>query len=621
MESLEFTKSGDNLRIYNFHSGDSVYVKNWYKAGGYSLGYRIEHITIDGYELTAQDFQKINSGNKLSFSTLVDGTTGDDEIYGTDNSDKIMASAGDDILHSSLGNDYMDGSSGLDRFIIGENLEKLTINDSFDYNTNKGGIIEFDSFYSKEDVNIYFEKDEKYTYSSRYYLKIDFLNSDKEIFVKNPMYFNNFGKMHIEEIVFSNGETINVGQLFVDSLSLEITSAAMELSMQSYLKSSIEEATIDGQDLSNGSIIEYKIGDGIKTIKNMSYGTINIIGADVSLIDYRKEGEHYYVSYDGIDILKQENAYQIFQIFISETNANINANVFLDQYSPHIGTDGIDIIEISDMDWGAINLGKGDDIINESDFMAPFMLEYAFKMGDGNDILNLNETRDIWISLHNNIKDFTVRKINDTIVIEISEFDSITLNGANNAMINVNSFYSGQRDNLFDLISEVELTGTNAAEIMYSGVADTVFNSSEGDDVIYFNPNLNNVIEIDANLHGNEVVRADMLATDDMKEQSLVYDNINHENLWFEISGNDLIISEIGDTETVTLENYLIFDDKENIDSIKTSDDLMILQRSQLDNMISELAGLTKPLESIDEMSIENRTIYDNAVNLNWENA
>lgn len=67
------------------------------------------------------------------------------------------------------------------------------------------------------------------------------------------------------------------------------------------------------------------------------------------------------------------------------------------------------------------------------------------------------------------------------------------------------------------------------------------------------------------------------------------------------------------------MKNYLLASDKDNIDAIMTSNDLRVLQRSQIDGIIYQLAGLTKPIDSLDELSVDDLTIHNDIMTI-WSN-
>ena len=98
---------------------------------------------------------------------------------------------------------------------------------------------------------------------------------------------------------------------------------------------------------------------------------------------------------------------------------------------------------------------------------------------------------------------------------------------------------------------------------------------------------------------GQDVIH-EIAGTDD-----LVFEGLNHDQLWFERSGDDLLVSEIGTNGQVTIAQWYTGTGKQ-LEAFQASD-AMIMQNNALDQLVNAMAAFEKPASGETSLSAELR--------------
>ena len=88
-------------------------------------------------------------------------------------------------------------------------------------------------------------------------------------------------------------------------------------------------------------------------------------------------------------------------------------------------------------------------------------------------------------------------------------------------------------------------------------------------------------------------------------DDDLVFEDINHDQLWFERSGDDLLVSEIGTNGQVTIAQWYAGADRQ-LEAFEAGD-AMIMQNNALDQLVNAMASFQKPASGETSLSAELR--------------
>ncbi|WP_122317458.1 calcium-binding protein [Pseudomonas cichorii] len=149
LQSLSFTRTGNDLLISHSNGTDAITVQNWYQEPS-------EHFKLERLEFADGS---VLSGNDVEARAITLGTSGndtlmgyrnqDDRIYGGAGDDQIWGQAGNDLLVGGDGADYLDGSIGNDRLEGGNGNDSLFGGQGADAMVGGAG----DDYYAVDNIN------------------------------------------------------------------------------------------------------------------------------------------------------------------------------------------------------------------------------------------------------------------------------------------------------------------------------------------------------------------------------------------------------------------------------------------------------------------------------------
>lgn len=234
--------------------------------------------------------------------------------------------------------------------------------------------------------------------------------------------------------------------------------------------------------------------------------------------------------------------------------------------------------------WNTLSGGPGNDTYIGKHFTNA---RYVYNIGDGFDTISL--IKGVYGSPRSNdivqfgadisFSDLTLHKQGNNLLIDVGDVE--------NDRILIENFYSTGRYN-HSKVSKFEFADGNILD------KTAVQSGSELDDILIANSQ--NSLHYLAGMNGNDTYTVAMdsagttwinNADSDGGEDSLVLDGASAEDLWFYREMSHLMIRNLADEYSVTVENW--FDSPDNqIDQVMT--DEMVLHQTQIDQLIQAMA-------------------------------
>ncbi|PHQ68630.1 MAG: hypothetical protein COB93_10180, partial [Sneathiella sp.] len=106
-------------------------------------------------------------------------------------------------------------------------------------------------------------------------------------------------------------------------------------------------------------------------------------------------------------------------------------------------------------------------------------------------------------------------------------------------------------------------------------------------------------------------------ATDGSSDTLVLNTGIDHDQLWFEQTGDDLLISVIGSSDQITVENWYASADNE-IESIETSDG-QVADFSGVEALVSAMASFSPPGGAAIDLSDPTYDPLDTVLASSWQ--
>ena len=637
--------------IITIDQNDSLTIHDWYSRFYYTnggvtfsaLAYQIENIRFDDGTLL-----HVSDINQLALTQL--GTEGDDLLDGTPDNDVLKGLGGNDTLNGYTGNDVLDGGAGDDVLNGGngndEYIFKPGYGDDLIIDSNGTDQITFDNTLTASDIEISRDGDS---------LKLTIAGTQDSILIQNYLVnpnarietfafsdnsqlpdaqtiidnlLNLYGTVGDDDITGSNGaETINAlgGNDTIDGNEGD----------DILVGGSGDDTYIinigDGRDLiedeSGQDTVQF--GDGIDanslSLQFYWYGTNNSMNlsyapsSDITIYDALNNGIENYTFTDNTTlshddllalIAARDGSISHFASFGSTINGTVyNDNISASDSDDVInGNEGNDVINAN---YGndVIRGGAGDDVItggfgNDT---------YLFTRGDGNDTILESDTAeggdilrftddisfaDVQLSLDRKDLVFTLKDTGETVTLPAwkagksaypitVEFTDGTTLGLNELTAKYSSGDdtsnrvrgSRRNDFLYGLGGDDRILAKSGNDVIDGGSGNDQLEGGDGNDSYQFTDNWGNdtIIEDDLTVGNQDTVAfgSGMLAHD----------------LIFNQSGNDLLVSKAGTTDTVTIQNWHLGEQYQT--EVFEASDGGTLMNSQVDQLIQAMAAFS----------------------------
>jgi hypothetical protein len=109
----------------NLSISGSTLTINPSKDLGYSTGYRVEFSSGTIKDIAGNSYAGGSNYNFTTVDSIVNGTSGSDNLVGTKAADSLFGLAGNDTLDGGLGNDTLSGGLGRDTFVVGAGSDTI----------------------------------------------------------------------------------------------------------------------------------------------------------------------------------------------------------------------------------------------------------------------------------------------------------------------------------------------------------------------------------------------------------------------------------------------------------------------------------------------------------------
>ncbi len=568
--NLKYRRDFNNLEISISGTSDKITIQNYYVKDSY----KIEKIQFsDGHTLD----------NEILRHLPLYGTENDDSINATDNEEKIYGLGGNDIIYSNAGDDYIEGGAGNDLINGGEGNDIILGQDGNDSLNGEAGNDILNGGLGKDNLN-------------------GGQGNDTYIFERG------YGQDRISDIDSTQGNIDTI--LFAEGISeadIDIRRVLNDLIIS--INGTEDKLTISDYYLDNLHLIEnIKFADGTALDNNKLagldvYGTIEadtIVATDKNETIRALAGNDVIRANGGNDIIFADAGDDT--IIAGEGNDIINGGEGKDSL---LGGNGDDILiggtENDTLDGGAGNdtysfaVGFGQDVINGTVTNTQEVDTIKFLEGISKE--NLVITRfinDLIITIKDTDDKLTVKdqfvgnsKIDKIELIDGSIINSDYINslpmygtenndtlsgGAGNDTIyglggndtisgndGGDSIYGGEgADTLYGGTGADSLYGGTGADILDGGAGNDLLVGDVGNDTYVFGigSGEDTITDNDSTAGNLDVIR---LGTGITKDK-LNYSRVN----------KDLVLTIIGTTDKLTIQNYFI--DSNKIENILLSD-------------------------------------------------
>lgn len=578
------TRSANNL-IIEYGNGDRITITNHFTTA--AIGY----IGFDNQQpITLQDFLNQQWGG-LTLGTSADTMTfangdnliyagagndritagaGNDTLYGEAGNDSLVGGAGDDILIGGIGNDTLNGGEGSDTYIFSKGDGQDTINTG----DNSLDTIRF------EDITIDQVRNISRTGNN---LIIEYGTTDKITIT------NHFTTAAMGYIAFGNDAPITI-QDFINQQwgGLTLSTGADNMTFANgdnliYARAGNDRITAGaGNDTLYGEAgNDSLVGGAGNDILIGGIGNDTLNGGDGSdtYVFNKGDGQDTINTGDsGMDVIKFEGitADQINKITRSGNNLIIEyGNTDRITIMNHFTTGGIGYIafdnqmmlfqDFLNMEYGGLHLSTGADTMvfgSTADLIYAEAGNDRISSGDGNDTIYGQAGND-------------------------------TLNGGNG-----NDLLEGGDGN-------DQLNGDAGNDTLIGGAGNDILTGGEGDDVYLFGHG-----------DGQDQINNNSATWQEDYDVLLFEKGVSADQLWFEKIGNNLKVSVIDSTDTVTINNWYL-GDQYKLDSFELANGEALLA-NQVDNLVNAMAAFNPPSSGEGYLSDEYHEKLNPIIAANW---
>lgn len=161
--------------------------------------------------------------------------------------------------------------------------------------------------------------------------------------------------------------------------------------------------------------------------------------------------------------------------------------------------------------------------------------------------------------------------------------------------------------------SQATFYGDSSNNVMTGGAGNDVFdgatgndtlNGGEGSDTYYVGPGLGQDVVVEADAEGND---ADMLQ----------FYGVGSDQLWFRQAGNDLEVSVIGTSDSLTVTDWYV-GTGHRIETLKAGDGKTLLD-SQVQNLVQAMAGFSPPASGETTLPANYQSSLNTVIAANWQ--
>jgi Ca2+-binding RTX toxin-like protein len=218
--------------------------------------------------------------------------------------------------------------------------------------------------------------------------------------------------------------------------------------------------------------------------------------------------------------------------------------------------------------------------------------------GAGNDTYVVDNTGDVVTELSNQGVDLVQSSVSHTLSANV---ENLTLTGTGNTTATGNELVNSLTGNS----GNNTLTGGAGNDTLNGGAGADSLVGGSGNDTYWLGRGfgIDTITENDATAGNTDVARFEAgIATD---------------QLWFAKSGNHLNVSIIGTSDRFTLNNWYL-GDQYRVEQFKTSDGKTLLD-SQVQNLVSAMAGFSPPAAGQTTLSASQATALAPVISANWQ--
>ncbi|MBK8186313.1 MAG: hypothetical protein IPK77_03155 [Cellvibrio sp.] len=580
ISEITLNKTGNDL-IINYGTGDKITVESFYYSSSYEFS-KIEF--ADGTSYTPTQLFAVAPFRFSDANNSVTMTASNETVYAGGGDDSISAQGGNDFLYGEVGNDTLSGDSGSDLLEGGEGNDVL--------NGGSGADI-LDGGVGNDVLNGGTGND---IYIFRKGSGVDTLNTYDSDTAKIDII--RFIDVNISEITLNktgNDLIINYGT--GDKITVE----------SFYYSSSYEFSKIEFADGTSYTptqlfaVAPFRFSDANNSVTmTASNETVYAGGGDDSIS--AQGGNDFLYGEVGNDTLSGDSGSDLLEG--GEGNDVLNGGSGADILDGGVGND-------------VLNGGTGNDI-------------YIFRKGSGVDTLNTYDSDtakiDIIRFIDVNISEITLNKTGNDLIINYGTGDKITVESfyysssykfskiefADGTSYTPTQLFAVAPFRFSDANNSVTMTASN--ETIYAAGGDDSISAGSGDDKLYGeagNDTLsgdsgNDVLEGGA---GNDTLNGgtgndtysfgsgfgqDTINNSDSSGIDVAYfGSVDLENLWFSRSGNNLIISQVGTVDNVTVTNWYSGASYQ-LDKIEVAD--AVLLSSQVNQLVTAMASFSPPV-------------------------
>lgn len=558
-------------------------------------------------EISFSDGSSLNKEQILSFiSPVVTGTSGsdfltgwksiDDLIYGLEGDDSLFGHGGDDVLDGGLGNDILYGSIynaqllGDDVFVFDRGYG---VDIAIDYEVSEttdtvdlGSLNRIDVVFSREGLPA------PYDVLVQDSLKIAVKGTADALYVVDHFGLNTatYGYNQIERIEFADGTWMTTA----DIQNAVVMATSGDDTLIGYM----------GQDvLSGGAGNDTLEGGAGDDLLDGGIGADTMIGGTGNDTYVRNNTNDVIVEQanEGTDTVESSISYILGAAIENTRLTGGNA----------ANATGNDLNNLLEGNQGAnlLNGKAGDDTLYGGagdDQLLGDAGNDSLSGGDGADRLDGGIGADNMIGgtgndtyVRNNSGDVIVEQANegiDTVESSISytlgdHLEHVVLTGSSNLNATGNTL-----DN--------QITGNSAANVLDGRAGQDVMIGGLGNDSYRFKRN-----------YGQDTI-VDVDSTAGHQDQVLLGTDIDADQVWLSQSGSDLVLSIIGTTDQLTIQNWYVGTNYQVEQLVAGSN--LTLSAANVQNLVNAMSGMTPPALGQTELSAAQHSQLDSVIAANW---
>lgn len=519
----------------------------------------------------------------------------DDVILGLEGDDVLDGQGGNDILDGGLGNDILQGNSsplndagqdtyrfdrgyGVDIAVEAESIQTLDI-------VNLGSLNRTDVTFSRASLP------DPYNIYPADNLKIAVDGTSDALYIFNQLGGDiGLGYNQIERIEFADGTWMTTEDIQnATVLTTQDADTLIGYMGRDVIVGEGGNDTLDGRDgddtldggigadtmiggLGNDTYVRNNTGDVIVELANQGVDTVE------SSISYTLGGAIENARLTGTNALNATGN-DLNNLLEGNQNANIlNGKAGDDILYGYAGQDQL----LGDVGNDTLYGGDGADRLDGG------IGADSMTGGTGNDVYVRNNSGDVIVELANEGVDTVESSISYTLGDHV---EHVILTGTSAANATGNAL-----DN--------QITGNSAANVLDGRAGQDVMMGGLGNDSYRFKRN-----------YGQDTV-VDVDSTAGNQDQVLFGTDVDADQVWLTQSGNDLVLSIIGTTDQLTIQNWYL-GAAYQVEQLISGTNLT-LSSANVQNLVNAMAGMTPPALGQTELSAAQHSQLDSVIAANW---